>query len=51
MLGMVMGTDFNDGIHGIGPKKRPGDGVFDFDNVDGVPALKNNDKAKKFIDQ
>jgi flap endonuclease-1 len=21
MLGMVMGTDFNDGIHGIGPKK------------------------------
>mgnify|MGYP006934452420 FL=1 len=28
-----------------------GDVVFDFDNVDGVPALKNNDKAKKFIDQ
>ncbi len=21
MLGMLMGTDFNDGVHGIGPKK------------------------------
>jgi flap endonuclease-1 len=35
MLGMVMGTDFNDGIHGIGPKKGL-EMVKDYDSLEGL---------------
>lgn len=36
MLGMVMGTDFNDGIHGIGPKK-------------GLELVKNHDSLESLM--
>ena len=35
MLGMVMGTDFNDGIHGIGPKKGL-EMVKDYGSLEGL---------------
>ena len=35
MLGMVMGTDFNDGIHGIGPKKGL-EMVKSYDSLEGL---------------
>ena len=35
MLGMVMGTDFNDGIHGIGPKKGL-EMVKNYDSLEGL---------------
>ena len=53
MLGMLMGTDFNRGVHGIGPKKgldiaREAEGLEDLDSDDRVEWEGDHDPEKVY---